>query len=270
MHKWFLLSLLLLPLPMAAQFDFPVLAGRAAAMGGAAVALPDHVSALDNIAGMARLQSTSVALAYQQQFLMQGMGYASAAAAVPVGFGAFAFSAVHYGNSDYNEQMLSLAYALPLGKQLSLGAAFHYLHASTSDPYYDPQHLLTFSVALQYAPSDKLTVGFKAYNPSAVALQTASQLYVPARFNLGASYWLADELLAVVEVEKSLYDDASLRCGLEYVFFDFYAVRMGFSTAPVCYTFGLGMQRQHLGVDLVAQYHSVLGMSPLLALSYRF
>ena len=152
--QWILIIVVLLPAaPLFAQFDFPTLGGTSAGMGGASVALTDDESALANVAGMARLESVAAAISFRQTFVTGGMGYAWAAVALPTAAGSWGVSAMHYGGPEYNEQCLSLAYALPIGEAFALGTAFHYLHSGTSDAYYDPQNLLTFSLAMQVAPS---------------------------------------------------------------------------------------------------------------------
>ena len=256
--------------PLFAQFDFPSLGGRSAAVGGCSVALDDAESAFDNLAAMGGLEHAVLSLSARQQFVAEGMGYARFAAAVPVGFGAWGASLVHYGNSDYNEQQLSLNYAIPAGRKVKVAAGFHYLHSGTSDAYYEPIHLVTFSVAVQYTPSERLTVGFKAFNPFAAELHTDVYMRTPARFNLGVAYRLLDELLAVVEAEKNLYCDATLRMGLEYHFLEHYDFRIGLNTRPTIYTIGFGMEQRHWGIGLSAQMHQVLGMTPQLSAYYCF
>ena len=256
--------------PLFAQFDFPPMAGSATALGGAHVALTDEESALFNVAGLANMESPFVSMSVRHSFIVDGIGYASVGAAIPVNYGSWALNAVHYGNTDYNEQQISFLYAMPIGDAVSLGAAFYYLHSATSDPYYDPLHRFTFAVAMQYYPTELITVGFKAYNPIAVVSESSQSVRTPSLFNLGVSYRVLDELLAVVEVEKNLYHLATLRFGLQYEFLDDYAFRIGLNTQPVIYSFGFGMQFEHFGADLAVQIHNVLGTTSFLSAHYRF
>lgn len=234
------------------------------------MALDDEASAIFGVAGLASVKQTSISLSVRQNYLMKGLGYAAVGLAAPSGNGAGAVSLVNYGNVDYNEQQASLCYALPLGHQLSMAAALHYLRSATSDAYYTTLNRVTFSLAVQYRPSELLTVGFRAYNPVAVAAENDDAVPVPALFNIGVSYWLRDELLAVAEVEKNLYRTAMLRVGLQYLFHDNYFLRIGLSTNPFVYCFGAAMQREHLGADVAMQLHQILGLTSQLSLHYRF
>jgi len=265
-----IIVVLLYTAPLFAQFDFPAMGGTSAAMGGASVALPDDESALHNIAGLSWKSDVTLMLSVRQTFVVEGLGYASAGFALPLTFGTCAASVVHYGNSDYNEQMASVCYAMPIGERISLGAAFHYLHSGTSDPYYSPINRFTFSVALQYKDGDDLMVGFKAYNPIAVFSEDNSPLRIPAVFNMGVSYRLLPDFMAVVEAEKNLYAKPTLKVGLSYLFHEYYAFRIGVNTQPVVYSFGFGLNRSHFGADLAMQIHNILGMMPQVSLHYSF
>lgn len=261
---------LLMAVPLFAQFEFPSMGARSAAMGGVRVALTDAVSAMWNLSALSVVDAPTVSLAARGSVKNTGLGYASLAAAAPLGVGTASATAVHFGDADYNEQQLSAGYALLLSDAISLGVAFHYLHSGTSDPYYDPLHRVTFSLAMQYRISELLTVGFQTFNPLAVIAENDDAVRLPATVAVGVAYRLTDELLGVAELYKNIYYRPSLRFGLEYLFLDVYLARVGVATAPVVYTFGLGMERERFGVALAAQVHSLLGMSPQLEAHYNF
>ena len=261
---------LLYAAPLFAQFDFPPMGGRSAALGGASVTLDDGMSAMSGNALLALADKATVGLGVRQEFLTKGMGYAMLGGVVPTGFGAASASLVYFGSSEYNEQDMSLAYAMPIGKVAAFGAALHYLHSGTSDPYYDPVNKMTFSLSLGFSPSDDLQIGFKTFNPIAVASDVPEGQRVPTLFCLGVSYRLIDDLLSVAEVEKRLDQQVALRFGLEYVFRDSYFFRVGVNTFPVVYSFGFGLDLNGIGVDIAAQIHNVLGLTPQMSLNYSF
>ena len=261
---------LLFATPLFAQFSFPAMGGRSAAMGGSAITLGDEESAMHNIAALAQVDNFAVAASFRQGFMEEGMGCASFGGVVPVGFGAGALTFLHFGNADYNEQGVNLLYGIPIGQRIAMGVGFHYLHSGTSDPYYEPLNRMTFSLALRYAPTKAFSVGFRAFNPSAVVSDADASPRLPALLNLGLSYRLTEQLLAVAEVEKDLQHLATLRFGVEYLFHEVYAFRVGFNTQPAVYTFGFGLCKEHFGADIAAEFHSVLGLTPQLSLNYRF
>lgn len=260
---------LLVSAPLFAQFDLSVV-GAGAGLGGTSVALEDADAAIENAAGLALVESRWIGLSLQQLPKVEGMNQAAISLASPLPFGGMGLGMVHYGDAEYHEERISLAYGLPVGEHVALGVALHYLHSGTSDPYYDPLNRATFTIGLRYSLSQRMTVGFRAYNPVAVIGETEQAVRIPALFNMGVSCWLTSELMAVAEVEKSSFYPARLRTGLQYKFLEDYMVRVGLCTAPVVYTFGVGVQKTHIGGDVAVQVHNVLGLLPQLALHYRF
>lgn len=256
--------------PLFAQFDFASAGAVSAGLGGASVALSDAGSAMENVAGLSQQEDRWALIWLRQQPKVDGMNQMGLSLLSPLPYGGMGLGVVYYGDANYHEERISTGYALPLSEHVSLGVAFHYLHSGTSDPYYEPLDRFTISLGLRYAPTHRLTVGFRAYNPLSVISESDCAVRIPALFNLGVVYNLAYNLLAVVEVEKNAYYPASLRMGLQYRFFDNYMARIGMSSAPTIYTFGLGIQKAHLGVDAAVQVHYVLGLLPQLSLYYRF
>lgn len=240
-------------------------------MGGASVALGDLESAFYNVSALAWQSQRGVAVALQAPYALEGFSYKWAALAMPVATGSWAASYVHYGGEEYSEQQVSLAYALPVSQRLAAGAALHYLYSGTSDPHYRPQHLLTFSLAMQYRQSDALSVGFRAYSPVSMSLTAAAEEFrVPAVFNLGVAWHPVADLLAIAELEEVAGNRPRLRCGLEYRFLDFLYARAGLATGPAVWCFGAGLHRPVWALDLGAQWHTALGLTPHLSLCYLF
>ena len=254
--------------PLFAQFDFPPLFGAGPSMGGMSLALADEGSVTSSVTALSRLKSNMVSVALRQDFMTEGMGYAAIAAALPTTAGNWTAAFTHYGNNDYGEQRLSLLYALPAKGPLTAGVGLHYLHSATADLHYTANNLFTFSAAMCYSPSKEFVISLGTYNPIAVKLNNGVR--TPALFSLGASYRLLNELLAAAEVEYSLKSYTSLRMGLQYSFLDNYSVRAGFNTQPVIYSFGFGIRWRHILIDVAAQFHNVLGLTPNLTLLYSF
>jgi len=257
-------------MPLRAQFDFTPMSGRSMGMGGASTALTDLASALYNPAALANQKQTGLCFSYLRPMNIGEIATVYAGGAVPTAMGTWAASYTHYGNKNYYEQQASLDYALRVAKTIYLGIAFHYMNAATSDPYYDPQHVLTFTVSMQYTPSDQLCIGARIYNPTAVTIHNETAMHTPAIFNLGISYLLASELLATAEIEKNFYHPSTLRAGLEYTFLDICHARIGIATNPIIYTFGFGLKYGHLALDLATQVHNALGWIPLISMNYLF
>src|SRR5574344_1287121 len=253
---------------VSAQFVFPTQSARGAAMGGASVALDDFGSAASNIAGFAH-QKYTVAVAIDQNYARRtfkslcAVVYSSKRSTLAIDYS-------HYGNIDYNEQKTSLDYALAIGKKVNLGLAFHYLYSGTSDAYYLPVHLLTFSAGLQTRLSDHMLSGFQVFNTFGIRLNDDATSMIPILLNAGVSYKLMPNLLGTIEIEKNIYLTPCIRFGVEYDWNKKLFARAGFATQPIVYTFGVGLMQRHYAVNLAMQVHQVLGLAPQLSAYYRF
>ena len=89
-------------------------------------------------------------------------------------------------------------------------------------------------------------------------------------FRLGASYRMTSTLMGTIELEKDLLHRPLLRAGMEYGWRQMLFVRTGMPTRPGCFSFGLGYAHRNYHIDMAAQMHPVLGLTPQLSLSYLF
>ena len=251
------------------QFEFPVVGSRGAAMGGVSVGLKDFCSTIDNIAGLSYLNNRYIGIGFAENFMLSELSYKSIQMAAPIsGINAMALRYTHFGNIGYSEQRVAMQYAQRLGLYVSLGVELDYLHCGTSDVYYDKYNNVSFAVALQVRPSDDWVIGAYAFNPFGRVVDT--DISIASLFKLGASYAVSPLLEAAVEVEKNVYMKHNIRWGLEYKVFDFMFTRIGFSTCPILYTFGVGLVIGDLNIDFSAHVHNSLGVSPNITVNYSF
>ena len=256
--------------PLFAQFDFHVVSGAAAAMGDVTVIDDEPLAATYGIASLASQSKTSLAASFTHGFVSEGLDVAALAFVHPLSFGSAAMAVDRFGDKLYNELRASLAYAIPLGDNVEIGTAFHYLHSGTSDVLYDPFHRITFSLALRYLPVEDMSISFRAFNPIAVLSSSSEDVRIPAIFSLGATYLLLDELLGAAEIEKNLIYPVNFKFGVEYRFLASYAFRLGLETNPLRYSLGFGIKGDQWGVDVAAKMNNYIGMTSVLSIYYSF
>lgn len=259
-----------------AQFTFPTMGSRGAALGGCSVALTDAWSASTNIAGLAFQDRSTVGLSIQQNSMMDGLNYGSLLALLHTpSKGTFALTLDHFGSSIYHEQRAALSYAVLIASKqskhpISLGAQLLYLHSATEDSYYLPVNLITFAIGAQIILSQRSIFGARIYNPIDYSPDATVAIQIPSMLNIGVCYRFADELLGTLEVEKDLYRSPRLRTGLEYCWNNMFLARIGLSTGATTFTYGLGYLQKHFAIDLAMQHHQVLGLTPQLSAYYHF
>ena len=254
-----------------AQFAFPTQSAAGGAMGGCSAALDDFWSRIDNVAGIARLDGPTVGISFRNNFLLSELSYKSVAFALPVTkTGALGTRYTHFGNSQYNEQRVNLMYAQRFGRMFALGAEFDFLHSGVSEAGYESANLFTFGIGLQFYPSSTLTVGAHIFNPISTHYQTDVKMDVPALFRAGVAYKFIKNATATMDFVKDMNFDSDLRIGLQYTFFDFLNARIGIATNQLIYSFGIGVDRESWCVDLAAQVHPTLGITPQISALYKF
>ena len=261
MKKILLTVILYLSLSNAFAYDIlqPV-GGRAAAMGGTAVASRGLWALQNNPAGMANLDQFSFGLYYENHWMLKETAFKSAALAIPVKFGCLGLSFNQFGSSKYSENKFGLAYAKDFGPYLQIGLQLDYLMLSIGNDY-DKQSAVTFELGIQSQITEKLRLGTYIFNPVHIALrQSINQEKLPIVFRFGAAYQFTKDFVGQCEIEKNTdYEGVSLRGGLEYEALKDFYLRAGVQTNPGLLSFGLGYEIRFARIDVAAQLHEILG-----------
>lgn len=261
MKKILLTVILYLSLSNAFAYDIlqPV-GGRAAAMGGTAVASRGLWALQNNPAGMANLDQFSFGLYYENHWMLKETAFKSAALAIPVKFGCLGLSFNQFGSSKYSENKFGLAYAKDFGPYLQIGLQLDYLMLSIGNDY-DKQSAVTFELGIQSQVTEKLRLGTYIFNPVHIALQQSiNQEKLPIVFRFGAAYQFTKDFVGQCEIEKNTdYEGVSLRGGLEYEALKDFYLRAGVQTNPGLLSFGLGYEIRFARIDVAAQLHEILG-----------
>lgn len=261
MKKILLTVILYLSLSNAFAYDIlQSVGGRAAAMGGTAVASRGLWALQNNPAGMANLDQFSFGLYYENHWMLKETAFKSAALAIPVKFGCLGVSFNQFGSSKYSENKFGLAYAKDFGPYLQIGLQLDYLMLSIGNDY-DKQSAVTFELGIQSQVTEKLRLGTYVFNPVHIALQQSiNQEKLPIVFRFGAAYQFTKDFVGQCEIEKNTdYEGVSLRGGLEYEALKDFYLRAGVQTNPGLLSFGLGYEIRFARIDVAAQLHEILG-----------
>jgi len=259
--------MLLLPICAFGQND-PA-GARAAGMAHAGLTFTDIWSIYQNQAGLSQIEAPTAGAFYENRFLISELAFAGFAAATPLGEGAIGISYSGFGYSVYRESKVGLAYGLKLGQRLSAGVQLNYQHIRINAENYGSRGVLTAEMGLQMKLSERVTAAAHLYNPTRAKLDDFNDERLPTAIRLGVGYQVSDEVLLAAEAEKDIDQTALLRGGIEYHPVEIFYLRVGASTAPNLFTFGLGFAFEQFRFDMAASYHSLLGYSPQASLTYQ-
>lgn len=250
-----------------AQGGIPQNAGaRGAAMGNASLTFTDINSIFTNQAGLGYLENLSFTVYGERRFLMaEGLNSFLVGAAYPhQQIGTIGLSLHYFGYGKYNEQKIGLSYARKLFKRFSIGAQFNYLGTRIGE--YGTAHSFTFELGILAKVTKHFHLAAHTFSPARIELPNGDPL--PSIFKIGAAYIPSQKLRLTAEIEKDLLHPFNGRFGLEYHPIHILYIRAGVSTTPVMASFGLGLHMKGLKIDIATSYHTVLGFTPSLSVSY--
>lgn len=256
---------LLFCLPLNAQNGLPTSAGaKGVALNDATVTLQDIYGGWSNPAALAHLERLSFAVFGQQRFALANLNDLSLMAALPTNSGTFGLSVNYFGFDAYNEQKIGLSYARKLFQKISLGVQFDYLNTQITD--YGNKGLFTFEVGLQAQLTKTIRLGAFVYNPIEVEIVDNESL--PTLLSIGLAYQPSAKIMVAAEVKKDIDLPTRVVLGIDYQLLKQLALRFGVGTAPVNYSFGVGLKLEQLTIDIASKYHQLLGFTPAFSLSY--
>lgn len=240
-----LIAAMLLWQPVAAQFVHTTHDARSGTMGG--VFLVDS--------------TRRVTLAWRQDFMLAGMADKRLAVVVPVGATGFATAEYnHHGNATYGEQWAALGYVLEAAEWLRVGVRGRWMCIGVADGWYEPQHWLgadVLAVAQLGRTELLMATGTRPWDDVRPWRAVAQIVYRPS------AVWLT-----ALAVESD--DRVRLRCGMEYAYEGTLFFRAGLATNPMLVSFGVGAKYGMMVLDIGAEVHSALGLSPCCSVTVCF
>jgi hypothetical protein len=241
-----------------------------AGMGNASVTLQNLWSVSQNQAGLAGLEKIAAGVYYDRRFNLDETSVKSFALAIPVSnLGVFGAHINMFGFSLYNEKKLGVSYARKFGESLNTGVQLNYLSTTIAEDY-GSNNALTVELGAQVRLLEGLSIGAHIFNPTQASLAEYDDERIPTILKIGLGYEFSPKLLAAIETEKDIDQEAMFKGGLEYRPVDQIYIRAGISTNPVMNSFGVGFLLNNLQIDIAATMHQSLGWSPHMSLTYTF
>ena len=252
----------------AGNENFPI-GARSASMGNASVSLSDVWSAQQNQAGLGFLKNIAAGAYYENRFSLKELSLKGAVIAVPFNGGAFGLSITNFGYSEFSENKYCFSFAKAFSDKFSMGLAIDYLTTKISEGY-GTKGILAAEFGIQAKPIKDLTIGLHLFNPTRAKLTSYNNERIPTIIRLGADYNFSDKVTLAIETEKDIAQYSILKVGIEYKVVKEFYLRGGIVTNPLLSSFGCGLNLKNFKIDLSANYHQILGVSPQFSLTYQF
>jgi hypothetical protein len=252
----------------AGNEDYPI-GARSSAMGNASVSFTDMWSAHHNQAGLGFVKDISAGAYYENRFLVKEISVKGGVLALPVKAGTFGLCISNFGYSLYSENKYSLSFAKAFGEKFSAAIAMDYLTTKIAEDY-GSKGVLAAEAGIIAKPVKGLTIGAHVFNPTRSKISEYDDERLPTIIRLGADYNFSEKVTLAVEAQKDIKYKAEFKAGLEYKAVKEFYLRIGVSTNPTLSSFGFGINLKNFKIDISANYHQTLGISPQLGLSYTF
>lgn len=250
----------------AGNDNFPV-GARSAGLAHASVTLSDAWSTYHNQAGLSLLKKPTAAAFYETRFLLSELSTKAIAGAIPFKKGAFGLSVMQSGFSLYSESKIGLAYGMQLSEIFSAGIQLDYFHINIGESY-GSKGALAGEAGVLAKLTDNLAAGVHVANPTRTKLSDNESL--PTTMRLGLAYHFSKKVFVSAESQKNSGNKPVFKAGIEYHVIEALYLRSGISTNPTLNTFGFGLHIKNLKFDFAGSFHSVLGFSPQVGISYDF
>ena len=249
------------------QSSNTVINARSLGLGNASSTLSDDWSLLNNVGGLGKVKTTSVAVAYEAKPGLVGANRMAAAFSIPTRIGTGGVGVVRFGDDLYNEQIVSSGFSNTIGNT-SLGLKINYIQYRAIG--FETRSAVSFNFGGITELSSKVSIGAYITNINQPRLSTVNTEKVPAQLVVGVSFKPTESVLIATEIDKDLTNDPVIKAGLEYKIHRKVFARSGFNLKPEAFFLGMGFVNSNLKIDYALQYTQLLNYSFQASIVYSF
>ena len=150
---------------------------------------------------------------------------------------------------------------------MSIGLSFDYLNTRIADSYGNKNNFIG-ELGVISKPVKNLSIGAHIYNPTLASFKNYNSEKLPTIIKIGAHYNFSEKLLVIIETEKDIDKPAIYKSGIEYQPSDLLTLRMGLNSIALLSSFGIGININHLTINISSHHHPTLGFSPQIGLIF--
>lgn len=235
---------------------------RGVALGNATTAVNDYEWALFSNPASLSSEKKKVGFYGLRYYGLAELTDISSFLSFPTKVGVAAIGLHRYGGDDYSETRIRVAYK-NAWKLFHVGVLLNYNHITFGGENYGSGGALTMDIGVAAKLSSNLWLGAKAANANRGSYNF--EAYDEALYqdlSMGLSYQLAEKALFSLDMVKDVRFPVSWRAGVEMDVVNSLVGRIGVTTEPVTYSYGIGYELDMWSINLAIQQHKELGTSP--------
>lgn len=241
---------------------------RSGAMGGNGVTL----SYLFNPAMLEFSTGSVLSIDYFNRYAIKELGTIQGGFQYPNSYLSTGVQIVSFGYEQYRENLARVAFSKRLNAQWVLGISFQYAWIQ-SGLYEESPSRLSTDIGMVYSPVENLLIAVSIRDLPSIRLSVKDRSinnFQSYNVDFGIHWYVLNNLLITgyVGIEENIQVQGGF--GMEYYVWDYFALRGGIQAHPFLPSFGAGFRWQRFGVDVMAIWHTTLGISSGIGLSYSF
>ena len=186
---------------------------------------------------------------------------------IPAGFEISSF-----GYDEYRESLFRLSLGRRIAEQWTVGIAIQYTMLQ-SELFEENSGRISSDIGITYRPVENVLTGLSILHiPSTkVGDENIDNSHIaPYSIQLGFNWEITNTMLIIGNVSNCKEDPVCGSFGMEYMPLDDFKIRAGIKSSPLMPSLGVGYRIAGIDIDTGMIYHSVLGISLGLGLSFSF
>lgn len=251
----------------ASAFAQLTMGAKALGMGQATSALPGYEWAIFSNPALADNERIAIGFYGLRNYGFAELTDMSAFGSIPTDVGVASLGFHRYGDNLFTETRIRFGYKNKW-RNLHFGAAANYNHISFGADY-GAGGAIGIDAGIAAELTQALWFGAKTTNANQPDYKGINE-ELPRELALGFSYNLDELALFAMDIVKDVRFPVSYRGGFQVKVIEELKGRIGVTTEPLTYAFGLGYGKELWEVNIAVQKHSLLGFSPGLDLLLFF
>jgi hypothetical protein len=229
-------------------------------------------SALFNPSLIALYERHTVRINYFNRYGLKELGSVNGSLYLPNDMLPVGVDIASFGYDAYRESMFRLLVAKHLNSRWTFGVSVQYAILQT-ELYEEQPAQLSVDMGLTYAPVDNLLTSLLIINCPSIIFDDKfieKKEFMCYLIQAGFLWEVMNRMFISTALTTSESCTLGGCIGLEYVPFSDFSIRAGIKGAPLLPSFGFGYSFSGFNVDVAVVYHTVLGISTGVGLSFSF
>ena len=186
---------------------------------------------------------------------------------VPTGF-----EITSFGYDEYRESLFRLSMGKQIAERWTIGIAIQYTLLQ-SELFEENSGRVSSDIGLTYRPVENVLTGLSILHMPSVKTgdkNVDNEHIAPYSLQFGFNWEVINTVLITGSVNNSKEDPVAGTFGIEYMPLDDFKIRAGLTSSPLRPSLGVGYSIAGIDIDAGMIYHSVLGVSMGIGLSFSF